>query len=167
MPLLCHALVGYATEGLVLDRSGLGLAQSGLRFSYFLEIDLQSRPVLSGPGPMNTPNAVNSSAPPHVNCGSVDHLTLNCQVGSPFAQDTNGVNYVNNFNQRPTNDPYSKTYNLGWGNHPNFSYRPSPNPLNLPQMNARPPPGFQRPPFPQQAPPKSNSEAMMERMLLA
>ena len=44
-------------------------------------------------------NAINSSAPPLCEiCGSVDHLTLNCQVGSPFAQDTNKVNYVNNFN---------------------------------------------------------------------
>jgi len=34
-------------------------------------------------------------------------------------------------------------------------------------MNARPPPGFPRPRFPQQAPQKSNLEAMMESMLLA
>ena len=34
-------------------------------------------------------------------------------------------------------------------------------------MNARRPPGFQRPPFPQQAPQKSNLEAMMENILLA
>jgi len=81
-------------------------------------------------------NVVNSSAPPPCEiCGSVDHLTLNCQVGSPFAQDANEVNYINNFNPRPTNDPYSNTYNPGWRNHPNFSYKP--NPPNVPQMNAR------------------------------
>ena len=34
-------------------------------------------------------------------------------------------------------------------------------------MNARPPPGFQRPPFPPQVPQKSNLEAMMESMLMA
>jgi len=57
-------------------------------------------------------NAVNSSAPPPCEiCGSVDHLTLSCQVRSPFAQDANEVNYVNNFNLRPINDPYSNTYN--------------------------------------------------------
>ena len=33
-------------------------------------------------------------------------------------------------------------------------------------MNAKQPPEFQRPPFPQQAPPKSNLEATMESMLL-
>ena len=59
-------------------------------------------------------NAVSFSAPPPCEIyGSIDHLTLNCQVGSPFAQDTNKVNYVNNFNSRPTNDPYSNTYNPG------------------------------------------------------
>ena len=55
-------------------------------------------------------NAVNFSAPPPCEiCGSVDHLTLSCQVRSPFAQDANEVNYVNNFNPRLTSDPYSIT----------------------------------------------------------
>jgi len=68
-------------------------------------------------------NAVNSSLP-HPSCeicGYIDHLTEHCQVGSLFAQNTSDqVNYVNNFNPRPTNDPYSNTYNLGWRNHPNL-----------------------------------------------
>jgi len=34
-------------------------------------------------------------------------------------------------------------------------------------MNARPPLGFQRPPFPSRMPQKSNLEAMMESMLMA
>jgi len=98
-------------------------------------------------------NAVNSSAPsPCEICGSVEHMTLNCQVGSPFFQDPNEVNYVKNFNSRPTNNAYSNTYNPGWKNHPKFSYRSNPNPLNMLPMNARPPPGFQRPPFLSQIP---------------
>jgi len=64
-------------------------------------------------------------------------------------------------------DPYSSTYNSGWRNHPNFSYRLNPNPLNMPLMNARPPAYFQRPPFPSQIPEKSNLEAMMESMFMA
>ena len=36
----------------------------------------------------------------------------------------------------------------------------------MPQMNFRPPIGFQRPSYPQQAPQKSNLETMMENMLL-
>ena len=35
----------------------------------------------------------------------------------------------------------------------------------MPLMNARPPPGFQRPHFPSQVPLKSNLEAIMESML--
>jgi len=40
-------------------------------------------------------NAVNSSVPsPHEICGSIEHVTLNCQVRSPFSQDRSVVNYV-------------------------------------------------------------------------
>jgi len=112
-------------------------------------------------------NVVSSSAPPPSCeiCDFINCLTESGQVGSPFAQDTsNQVNYVKNFNPRHTNDPYSSTYNLGWRNHPNFLYRP--NPSLIPQMDARQPPKFQRPSFPQ-APQKSILDAMMESMLLA
>jgi len=69
-------------------------------------------------------NAVNSSAPsPRETCGSIGHIPLNCQVGSPFPQDPNEFNYVQNFNPRLTNDLYSNSYNPGWKNHLNFSYR--------------------------------------------
>ena len=98
-------------------------------------------------------NAVNSIAPsPYEICGFIEHVNLNCQVGSPFSQDPSEVNYVQNFNSRLANDPYSSTYNPGWENHPNFSYRSNPNPLNMPLLNARPPPSFQRPTFPSQIP---------------
>ena len=53
------------------------------------------------PDRMNV-NAVNSSAPsPCEVCGSVEHVTLNCQDGSPFLEDPSEVNYVQNFNPRP------------------------------------------------------------------
>jgi len=77
-------------------------------------------------------NAVNSSvvSSSFEICGSVDHLTLNCQVRSPFAQaSSDQVNYVNNFNPRPTSDPYSNTYNPNLRNHPNFSYGSNPPPV--------------------------------------
>ena len=91
-------------------------------------------------------NAVNSSGPsPCKICGSIEHITLNCQVGSPFSQEPNEVHYVQNVNPRPTNDPYSNTYNLGWKNHLNLSYRSNPNTMNMPPMNARVSPSFQRP----------------------
>ena len=51
-------------------------------------------------------NVVNSSASPLCEiCDSIYHLTLNCQVGSPFAEDIREVTYVNNFNPRPTDNP--------------------------------------------------------------
>ena len=75
-------------------------------------------------------NAVNSSAPSP--CKICD-VTLNYQVGSPFSQDPSEVNYVQNFNPRPANDPYYSIYNSNWKNHLNFSYRFNPNPLNMPQ----------------------------------
>ena len=91
-------------------------------------------------------NAVNSSAPsPCEIYGSIPHITLNCQVGSPFSQDPNEVNNVQNFNLRPTNDLHSNTYNRGWKNHLKFSHRSNPNTVNMPPMNAKVPPGFQRP----------------------
>jgi len=46
-------------------------------------------------------------------CGSIEHVTLNCQVESPFFQDPNEDNYIQNFNPRPASNPYSSTYNLG------------------------------------------------------
>ena len=51
---------------------------------------------------------LNTSSPSCDICVSVDHLTVHCQVGSPFAQDVNDqINYVNNYHPRPTNDPFS------------------------------------------------------------
>jgi len=113
-------------------------------------------------------SAVNSSAySPCETYGSIEHITLNCQVRSPFTQDPNEVNYVQNFNPRSTNNPYSNTYDSGWKNHLNFLYRLNPNTVNMPLINARVPPGFQRPSFPSQMPQKSNLEVMMENMLMA
>jgi len=112
-------------------------------------------------------NAVSSSTPcPSCEiCGSIDHLTENCQDGSPFAQNSSDqVNHVNNFNRRLKNDHYSNTYSTSYINHPNFSYRP--NPSLIPYINARQPLGFQRPSIPQ-ATQKSSLEAMMESMLFA
>jgi len=41
---------------------------------------------------------------------SIDHLTMNYQVGSPFTQDASDqVNYVITYSPRPANDPFSNT----------------------------------------------------------
>jgi len=94
-------------------------------------------------------NVVNSNTPPPYEiCGSIEHLTLNCQVGSPFTQETSEVNYVNKFNPRPTNGSYSNSYNPSWRNYPKFYFKPNPNPPSIPQMDARPPPDSKDHPFP-------------------
>ena len=36
------------------------------------------------------------------------------------------VNYMGTGPRNPNNDPYSKTYNQGWRNHPNFGWRDQP-----------------------------------------
>ncbi|KAJ9187257.1 hypothetical protein P3X46_002735 [Hevea brasiliensis] len=95
---------------------------------------------------------------------------------------TEQMNYVNNggnFNQRQLNNPYSNTYNLGWKNHPNFSWSNSQNqPMNK-QQGYRPPvpPGLQNrgqnfaqpppPPQPQQPEAKMTMESIMEGLLAA
>ena len=116
-------------------------------------------------------HAVNSCAPSPLcdKCGSLEHVSENCQVRNsltpPHAEH---AAYVSNFQPRPNHNPYSNSYNPRWKQHPNFSYRTDP--LPFPQANARPAPlGFQRPSLPPQAPPpqKSNSESMLESVLLA
>ncbi|KAH9783362.1 hypothetical protein KPL71_009280 [Citrus sinensis] len=74
-----------------------------------------------------------------VYCGE-DHDFDNCP-GNPAS-----VNYVGNFNRQPHNNPYSKTYNPDWKQHPNFSWsnqnRNAPA-LNGLSRNTQPqPPGF-------------------------
>jgi len=55
-------------------------------------------------------NVVISSAPlPCEICGSIEHVTLNYQFGSPFSQDSSEVNYVQSFNTRLANEPFSST----------------------------------------------------------
>ncbi|XP_071917054.1 uncharacterized protein [Coffea arabica] len=48
------------------------------------------------------------------------------------------VQYLNNYNRPPQNNPYSNTYNPGWRNHPNFGWKDQGN-----QQRPVNPPGFQ------------------------
>ncbi|KAH9770111.1 hypothetical protein KPL71_012262 [Citrus sinensis] len=61
-----------------------------------------------------------------VYCGE-EHDFDNCP-GNPAS-----VNYVGNFNRQPQNNPYSKTYNPSWKQHPNFSW--SSQNRNAPALN--------------------------------
>ncbi|KAI3819085.1 hypothetical protein L1987_12908 [Smallanthus sonchifolius] len=73
-------------------------------------------------------------------CGGA-HPTSACQVGDQGAHEQ--VDFMSNQN-RPQNNPYSNTYNPGWRNHSNFSWKSG--------NNGQQPPGFtQRPPFQHQS----------------
>ena len=107
-------------------------------------------------------------------CGVQGHISAECQSVFPGVEHANAMQ---TYGQRPQNNPYSNTYNPGWRNHPNFSYRNNnPMPSN-PSQSQPQPPGFQyRAPYaqapqpaPQQPPPpqpKSNLESLMERFIV-
>ena len=69
---------------------------------------------------------VNSNSPYYfASCGlcqGTDHPTTNCPLSfeeGPMNEEANAVSG----NYGANNNPYSNTYNPGWRNHPNFSWR--------------------------------------------
>ena len=60
-------------------------------------------------------------------CANQMHFTQNC----PTLSTENPIEEVNAFNEykKPTSGPFSETYNPGWRNHPNFSWKQN-QPLN-------------------------------------
>ena len=99
-------------------------------------------------------------------CNGSDHQTSMC----PFTNQENfeNVNLVNNYG-RSQNNPYAPTFNPGWRNHPNFSYKNNqntvPQPPNRAQQGFAPQQGFAQQFEPPQ-PPKSNFETMMEQFMV-
>ena len=69
-------------------------------------------------------------------CGVPGHAVIECKIlaGTP----TDQVSYAQG-------NPYSNTYNPGWKNHPNFTYK-NPNALYAPNQTPVVPPGYQKPP---------------------
>ena len=96
---------------------------------------------------------------------------LQGNVAAKYHSTYLGVEHVNamqNFNPRLQNNLYSNTYNPGWRNQRNFSYRNN-NPIR-PNGPRPQPPGFQyRAPYnpPQQQPPqsRSNLESLIEEFI--
>ncbi|KAL5854431.1 hypothetical protein ACOSQ4_004233 [Xanthoceras sorbifolium] len=85
-------------------------------------------------------NIIQSATPGCDNCGG-PHGSAECTMGNSSFAGTSGakqVQYVQNFS-KPYNNLYSSTYNHGWRNHPNLSWRD-----NQQNSNAKlGPPGFQ------------------------
>ena len=91
---------------------------------------------------------INSSKATHEacnSCGMYGHTTAGCMNIMPEDQ-VEEVNYMGNYGNQGKIDPFSNTYNQGWRQHPNLSWR---NQGSKPYV----PPGFQgqqRPPLQQQ-----------------
>jgi hypothetical protein len=79
-------------------------------------------------------------------CASPMHQAQSCPSMTVYTE-MEQVNAFNNF-QKPSSGPYSETYNPGWRNHPNFSWKqnqPITNPGRAPHAQNHYPPGFSAP----------------------
>ena len=59
-------------------------------------------------------------------CASPNHFVSECPAAPQFPEFVHEQVQQVQQARRPGNDPYSNTYNPGWRNHPNFSWRPQP-----------------------------------------
>ncbi|KAI5313291.1 hypothetical protein L3X38_042465 [Prunus dulcis] len=68
-------------------------------------------------------------------CETHDHPTISCPFGAAYPEFVQEqAKLVNSYNRGPINDPYSQSYNPGWRNHPNFSWRNTQNQANPPSL---------------------------------
>ncbi|XP_058750988.1 uncharacterized protein LOC131624001 [Vicia villosa] len=89
-------------------------------------------------------------------CGMSGHAAPECHLLAGVSTEL--VNYAQG-------NPYSNTYNPGWKNHPNFSYKNNIS-LYAPGQAPSVPPGYQKAPFAApNVPRKSNLELMMENFI--
>lgn len=65
-------------------------------------------------------NIAQAIGPKCKHCGR-NHESIDCNIGSPFVQTMEDVNYTQNF-QRQQHNPNPNTYYLGWRNHPSFQW---------------------------------------------
>jgi len=57
-------------------------------------------------------------------CAIQGHIGSECQLGHSFENViVQQADALYNFNNRSQNDPYSNTFNSGWRDYPNFSYK--------------------------------------------
>ncbi|XP_058732590.1 uncharacterized protein LOC131604121 [Vicia villosa] len=89
-------------------------------------------------------------------CGMFGHAAPECHLLTVVSPEP--VKYAQG-------NPYSNTYNPGWKNHPNFSYKNN-NALYAPGQAPSVPPGYQKAPFAAtNVSRKSNLELMMENFI--
>ena len=94
-------------------------------------------------------------------CNALGHTEATCHMNQQLGGCFEEVNYMGGFAKpQQRSDPYSNTYNPGWRNHPNFSWR---------DQNSNPPrpvgpPGFQpRPNFQQQYQPQQQASSSSQQ----
>jgi len=56
-------------------------------------------------------------------CETNEHSTNDCPTLTSFKEYLHEQAHASNSFQRPNHNPYSQTYNPGWRNHPNFSWK--------------------------------------------
>jgi len=56
-------------------------------------------------------------------CEMNEHATNDCPILPSFEERLHKQAHALNIFQRPNHNPYSQTYNPGWRNHPNFSWK--------------------------------------------
>ena len=79
------------------------------------------------------------ASPPSCDSCHGPHTTMECQMVNPMGELTiEQAQYLVKFLPNQNFNPYSQNYNLGWKNHPNFSWR-NYNVVN-PMEQVKPPP---------------------------
>ncbi|XP_024164254.1 uncharacterized protein LOC112171282 [Rosa chinensis] len=94
-------------------------------------------------------------------CSMQGHMSDQCpqlMEGGNF-EGVNALGFQQGY-QRPRNDPYSNTYNLGWRDHPNFRWKDNENAQPASQaFNQRPPGFFPKPQAPLNSNPSNSSSS--------
>ncbi|XP_058745952.1 uncharacterized protein LOC131618812 [Vicia villosa] len=101
---------------------------------------------------------------------AVAAVSPNCEICGVFGHAAPECHLLTGVSPEPVKyaqgNPYSNTYNPGWKNHPNFSYKNN-NALYAPGQAPSVPPGYQKALFAApNVPRKSNLELMMENFIV-
>jgi hypothetical protein len=101
-------------------------------------------------------------------CETNEHVTNDCPTLPSFKECLHEQAHVLNSFQRPSHNQYSQTYNPGWRNHPNFSWKSGNNNAQTSQPPFQAPHNFQNsygyaPPY--APPPKRNLEETLHAFI--
>ena len=150
-----------------------GIFEIGMHLELQNKVDQLSQKLdqlLSGPSPVLQVCAL---------CASPAHHVVDCPVAPQYPEFVQEQAQMAQSFARPAPNPYSSTYNPGWRNHPNFSWRnPQAQPPNPSQSQPRQggyAPGFQRTSYPSAQPTysqpqsqePSSSQSFEDKMLQA